>query len=62
MNESLGFTICFILESKYKEIYNLPSNWNKIDLSTKCELLGKALNNEKKIEDLKDFKELNIQS
>ena len=58
MNESLGFTICFILESKYKEIYNLPSNWNKIDLATKCELLGKALNNEKKIEDLEEFKEL----
>lgn len=56
--ENIEVTVLFILEAKYKKFYKLPENWNKFDTKLKCELLGKALNNEKNIEDLDLYKEL----
>ena len=48
--KDVKFYVCFILENKYKEIFDLPSNWDKIDTNLKCELLGKALDEEKQIQ------------
>ncbi len=57
---NLKFNVYFILEQRYKKLYNLPKYWNEIeDIDIKTELLGKAINTSKKIEDLKEYKELN---
>lgn len=54
------FNICFILEQKYKKIYNLPKKWDKFkNLDLKIELLGTAINKKTQIEKLKQFKEIN---
>lgn len=53
---NIDFTVCFILEQQYTLVYNLPDKWDKIDLKDKCNLLGIALNNKKKIEDLVEYK------
>ena len=58
--EDVKFCVCFILENKYKEIFDLPINWDKLDTNLKCELLGKALDEEKQIEELQEYKELKI--
>lgn len=58
--DNLKFNVYFILEQRYKKLYNLPKDWNEIeDIDIKTELLGKAINISKKIEDLKEYKELN---
>lgn len=57
---NLKFNVYFILEQRYKKLYNLPKHWKEIkDIDIKKELLGKAINTSKKIEDLKEYKELN---
>ena len=46
---NLKFNVYFILEQRYKKLYNLPKYWNEIeDIDIKTELLGKAINTSKK--------------
>ncbi len=55
---NLDMNICIVLEMDYKKTYQLPKDWDEIDIHTKCELLGKALTNNKRIEDLEEYKKI----
>ena len=55
MNTDINFYV--ILEERYTRVYKLPENWDEIrSFKVKNELLAKALNNKKKLEDLEEYK------
>lgn len=57
MNTDINFYV--ILEERYTRVYKLPENWDEIkSFKVKNELLAKALNKKKKIEDLEEYRKI----
>ena len=57
MNTDINFYV--ILEERYTRVYKLPENWDDIkSFKVKNELLAKALNKKKKIEDLEEYRKI----
>lgn len=56
----MDINIYTILEVEYKKRYNLPNYWYQIDdYKVMIEIISKAINSNKKIEDIEEYQKLN---
>lgn len=56
---NLDENICVVLEVEYQKFFSLPNNWSKIeDYHIKAELIGLAMAQKTKIENLEEYQKL----
>ncbi len=56
----MDVSIYTILEVEYKKKYKLPDYWYQIDdYKVMIEIISKAINNKKRIEDIEEYQKLN---